>query len=138
MSNIEESELELPPEIDIDLSVFRGEVEFIVANENTLGTEDGVKRMRWYVRNYKKKEGETAFEELFKKLVDIAGEDCNEEGLRSFMTEADGCDFDDLGLTFNNMDHKKKVEFFDEFKTIGWLEKYEKEAIEKRDAEEGQ
>ena len=138
MSDSEEMQLEAPPELDIDLSVFRGEVEFLQACIKALETNEGATRMRWYIQDFIKKQGDEAFEQFFKKLVEIAGEDCNEEGLRSFLTEADGTDFDDLGLTFNNMDHKKKVEFFDELKTIGWLEKYEKEAIKQRAAEEGE
>ena len=68
----DDSDTELPVDIDIDLSELRGE-DPVVASEKLLATQKGVERMRWFIRAFKKKEGEEAYNQLFKELVESFG-----------------------------------------------------------------
>ena len=71
----DDSDTELPVDIDIDLSELRGE-DTCVVSEKLLATQKGVERMRWFVRAFKKKEGAEAWDKLFQELVEsFGGED---------------------------------------------------------------
>ena len=74
----DDSDTELPVDIDVDMSELRGD-DPITVNEMLLGTPKGLARMRWYIRAYKKKEGAEAYDKLFQELVASAGEDCDED-----------------------------------------------------------
>ena len=72
-----------PEEIDIDLGDGRGDVVWMAKCEGMLESEEGLKRLRQFVRRYKRKGGEDGkpgdLDALIEELMAIAGEDIDEQ-----------------------------------------------------------
>ena len=82
-----------PEEIDIDLGDGRGDVVWMAKCEGMLESEEGLVRLRQFVRRYKRKGGEDGkpgdLDALIEELFAITGDDLEEQTIRDLLEGED-------------------------------------------------
>ena len=118
------SATDTPEEITIDPAE-RGGAAWMAKCEKEIGTEEGVQRVKTFVRRFKRKGGEDGgpgdLDALHADLVAIMFADEQEaaDELRNFL-EGDGA-WDICGSTFSSAEQEEKIRFMNVLNRIKWI-----------------
>ena len=117
-----------PEELEMDQSDGRGGVAWMMKCDSLLTSEDGLERMRKFVRRFKRKGGEGGkpgdIDQLIEDLKACGLDDDEdiEETLRAFLEGGeDADDFTTLQLLLNSKDETDKIKFMNVLNTIKWI-----------------